>query len=257
MLLNLLGQMSSNGANERRDLSFVRPVSRERAFEEVLRQFDAAIAVGQLEPGDRLPRERDLAAQFGVSRTSVREAIRVLEALGIIEVRRGRDNGATILAEPANAFSRLLRLHIGLQHVSVDDLIEFRVATESWAAAAFARKRYAETLAELNEVVERMASVSQADFNEIDTAFHFLLVRGAQNQMAVLVLDGARDAISRTILDAIMSIKNWLSERDRLVAEHRAIAAAIEAGDPDRAAALVAEHIRGFWRGYLHRSTRS
>ncbi len=147
--------------------------------------------------------------------------------------------------------SRLLRLHVGLQHVSVDDLIGFRVATESWAAAAFAQYRDAETLAELDEVVERMGSVSQADFNEIDTAFHFLLVRGSENQMAALVLEGARDAISRTILDAIMSIEDWAVERDRLVAEHRAIAAAIGAGDPDRAASLVAQHINRFWQEYL------
>src|SRR5690349_13555237 len=129
-------------------LMFLRPVEGRRAFEEIPHQLEEAIAAGHLSAGDRLPPERELAAHFQVSRTSVREALRVLEALGIVSVRRGADNGATILEKPGNALTHLLRFHLALHHVSLTSLIEFRVVIESWAAGALARKRSAQALAE-------------------------------------------------------------------------------------------------------------
>ena len=123
-----------------------------RAFEQILGALEAEISAGALEAGDRLPAERELAARYGVSRTSVREAIRVLEAMGIVSVRRGAEHGVVLLQEPGNAFGPVLRLLVALRHVSLDDAIEFRVLVEAGAA-----RRLAETGegAELGEILDR------------------------------------------------------------------------------------------------------
>jgi GntR family transcriptional repressor for pyruvate dehydrogenase complex len=232
----------------------IRNISRARAFEEVLDQLDGAIATGHLEVGDRLPPERDLAEEFGVSRTSVREAIRTLEALGILEVRRGSDNGATIVPEPGNALSRLLRLHLGVRHVSVRDLIGFRVGLEGWAAAQFALRRDRSILAELEGVVEQMSGVPQAQFSTVDTTFHSLLMQGSENGVAVIVHQGAQGAISRTLSDALMDVEDWPREQAQLIEEHRGIAAAVRQGNGDAATARVERSLRRFWDDDLGRT---
>src|ERR1700754_2903377 len=109
-----------------------------RAFEQILGELEGSITAGELAAGDRLPAERDLAARYGVSRPSVREAIRVLESMGIVSVRRGAEHGVVLLQEPGNAFQPVLRLLVALRHVSLDDAIEFRVMVEGGAARALA-----------------------------------------------------------------------------------------------------------------------
>ena len=95
--------------------TWVQPIKNRRGFEVILDRLEAALLSGELSVGDRLPGERELAAGFGVSRTSVREALRVLEALGILEVKRGTE-GVSLRNEPGDAFADLLRLHIALGH---------------------------------------------------------------------------------------------------------------------------------------------
>src|SRR5262249_8378084 len=98
-------------SNERLPATFLPSLPRSRTFEQILYQLEEAAVAGRLRPGDRLPPERVLAEQLGVSRTSLREAIRVLEALGIVTVRRGADQGVTVRATPSNPLSNLLRFH--------------------------------------------------------------------------------------------------------------------------------------------------
>src|SRR5258708_1485513 len=86
------------------------PVVPQRTFEAIVRQLKDAITGGLLQPGDRLPPERELAERFQVSRASVREALRVLETLGIVGMRRGADNGTVLRQEPGNVFTTVLDL---------------------------------------------------------------------------------------------------------------------------------------------------
>jgi GntR family transcriptional repressor for pyruvate dehydrogenase complex len=244
--------MSEDAATDGQ-IAYVRPVRGRRAFEEILLQLEEAIGAGHLSAGDRLPPERELASRFQVSRTSVREALRVLETLGIVSVRRGAENGATLREEPGNALTQLLRFHLALRHIGVEDLVEFRIVVETWAAAECARRQDPAILAELGEIVDRMTTAKQPTFNELDAAFHLELVRAAGNELAALVADGSRTAIRRTMLDAILAVRDWEPQRARLVREHRKILAAIAAGDADEAARSVDAHIRGFWARHLRR----
>jgi len=97
-----------------------------------------------------------LAESLGVSRTSVREALRVLEGLGLVRVRPGAEHGAAFLQEPANALPRLFGLHFALRHISLANLIDFRATLETSAAATVARSGKKELVAELEAVVEQM-----------------------------------------------------------------------------------------------------
>ena len=234
--------------------SFLRPVEGRRAFEEILFQLEEAIVAGHLSAGDRLPPERELAARFEVSRTSVREALRVLEALGIVRVRRGADNGATLLEEPGNALTHLLRFYLALQHVSMEGLLEFRIAVESWAASAAARRHTATELADVASLIDRMEAdeLDERSFLELDLAFHLALARACGNELARLVLEGCRTAIWRTMVEATIAAGDWPAVRQRLREEHEAIYEAVAAGDETKASRLVGEHIRPFYSVYLN-----
>jgi GntR family transcriptional repressor for pyruvate dehydrogenase complex len=229
--------------------AFIRPVERRRAFEEILDRLEEAIADGQLSAGDRLPSERELAAGFGVSRTTVREALRVLETLGLVDVRRGADYGVTLRREPGNALAHALRFQLALRHLSADSIIEFRVAVESWAARVAATEARQPRLVELEKPLDRMKrdDLGQGEFHELDAAFHMALVRASENELAVLVLEAARGAIQRAMLEAILKVEDWPATRARLVQEHRGIAEAVRARNPDRAAQRVEAHIRRFY----------
>jgi GntR family transcriptional repressor for pyruvate dehydrogenase complex len=162
----------------------------------------------------------------------------------------------TILARPGDALSHLLRFHLALRHVSVDDLVEFRIVVESWAAAALARRGDPGAVDELRALAEQMAAEPQAGFNDLDAAFHLALVRGAGNELATLIADGARTAIRRTMVEAALAVPDWAAQRARLVGEHREIAEAIACGDADGASARVERHIRDFWDIALAARTR-
>src|SRR5215204_1979982 len=216
-----------------------------RAHEQILEALRAQIDDGTLGVGDRLPAERELATRFGVSRTSVREAIRVLEVMGIVSVRRGAEHGVTLRREPGNAFSTIVGLLVGLDHVSVGDIIDFRVIVESGAARALAANGGGDALAPLLDRMEDPA-LPQPEFHVLDAGFHVALVRAAGNALLNLVEDAVAGLLRKLVLDVATLDWDWADVRPRLEREHRAIEAAIAARDADRAAMLVSEHIR-FW----------
>ena len=101
---------------------------------------EAAIVAGELVAGDRLPSERQLAQQFAVSRTSIREALRVLEALGVVRVRPGAEHGATLVDAAGDALRDILQFQLALRHISIASLVEFRLVIESWSARCEGRR---------------------------------------------------------------------------------------------------------------------
>jgi GntR family transcriptional repressor for pyruvate dehydrogenase complex len=229
-----------------------RTASGRRAFEEILFELERAIVSSDLSAGDRLPPERELAARFKVSRTSVREALRVLEALGLVSVRRGADNGATLLERPQNALEPLFRFHLALQHVSVDDLIGFRKVIESWTAEAAAQLRLEPHLTEAAAALERMeaAELDAPDFLALDFEFHLAIACGAGNPFAPLVFAASRGAIEKFMLEGVLRVRDWPAVRRRLTREHRSILEAVSAGDGASASRLMSRHIARFYGEY-------
>jgi GntR family transcriptional repressor for pyruvate dehydrogenase complex len=230
------------------------PIQSRRIFEEILAQIEDLFATGQLVQGDRLPPERDLAEQFGTSRTSVREAMRVLEALGVVEVKPGGDNGAVLVTHPARAFRDILQYQLALRHIDMPALVEFRIVLESWTAGTAAERREADVLERLENVLAAMAGeMAYTQFQEFDSAFHLEIARASGNDLFALTLEGARTTIERAMLEAIAAAAaaDWPSTQARLVEEHNAILKAIATGDSAAATALMTAHIRNFYDQHL------
>src|SRR4051812_33172455 len=173
-----------------------RPVAQRRAFEDVIVQVEEAIAAGRLSPGDRLPPERELAAQLQVSRASVREAMRVLEAFGVIAPRRGRgaDAGSVVTAGGQNGLAGLLRIYSLLNKVPLSDLVDLRVAVESMTAREAARREDASRLAALAAGMEGVTG--RGEFLQLDTEFHVELARASGNALAPLLMEALRETIA-------------------------------------------------------------
>ncbi len=219
-------------------------------YELVLQQVEADLAAGRLRLGGRLPGERSLAEQLGISRPSVREAVRVLEAMGVVRTATGSgpEAGAVIVAEPASPLTALLRLHLATNHLPMGDIVQTRVLLESWAARQAAERFATGTeegdAAELGVaegLLDRMDSpaLSPEEFHLLDAEFHVAMAALAGNVLIAAVMSSLRTAIHGYVLAAVPNLPDWDATAVGLRAEHRAIVAAIRTGQADEASSLV------------------
>ncbi|WP_439674454.1 FadR/GntR family transcriptional regulator [Embleya sp. MST-111070] len=222
-----------------------RPVKRVRAFEEVVAQIEEQIASGRLRAGDKLPGERALAAALGVSRPSVREAMRVLEAMGVLVANPGSgpEAGAILAGSAGPALTGVLGLHLGLANFAVDDVVETRLLIESWAVEGAARHAGEADLDRLRAIVAAMddPDLSPERFNELDTEFHTTIAELSGNALVTTFMRALRDTVRRHQRRAVAELG---PDTGALRADHRAILAAIVARDPRAAADAVAAHLR-------------
>ena len=221
-----------------------------QAYETVIEEIESMIRSKQLKLGDRLEGERALAERLGVSRTSVREAIRVLATLGIIRSAPGSgpSAGAQVVADPEVALSASLRLHVAVDSLSVSDVIDARVMLESWAYRRL-EQQPADLLAPARELLEAMEQADDpVEFHHLDTQFHLELVRLADNPLVNAIMSSLRASIESYVLDAAPLLEDWQTIAARLRAEHRALLTAIGEGDGARTALLAEEHILAFAR---------
>lgn len=216
-----------------------------KAYEIVLQHIEARILDGTYRAGDRLPPERDLAAQLVVSRAAVREAMRVLQAQGLISATTGRGGGTHITPSRRDALSHILRLHLAVSGAEFSELTETRVALERASAAAAARAATPERTAPLRDLVDAMVHAESVDaFSAIDTEFHIAIARCGQSDLIGDLTVAIRRALATPIRDAQLRMDDWPGFRTRLIAEHSAICDAICAGDAARAVAEMDAHIR-------------
>lgn len=223
-----------------------------RTHELVLRQVESDLAAGRLRLGDRLPGERALAGQLGVSRPSVREAIRVLEAMGVVRtaVGSGPDAGAVIVADPASPLTATLRLHLATSHLPMGDLVQTRVLLESWAVREAAGRAEPDLLAAAGQLLDSMddPELPREQFHLLDAEFHVALAALAGNVLVAAIMASLREAIHDYVMAAAPHLPDWDPVAAGLRAEHRAVLAAVAGGDGEAASRLVAEHIEGFYR---------
>ncbi|MFT4084564.1 MAG: FCD domain-containing protein [Nocardioides sp.] len=220
-----------------------------RAYRVVLDLVEDRILDGSLKVGDRLPAERYLAASLQVSRAAVREAIRTLEAQGVVRagVGSGPEAGTVVTALPSAALNRLLRLHVALGNFALDDVVDSRVMLERSSVALAAEHGTPPARAGLLALLDELeATADRAAYNELDAAFHIALAEAGGNRLMADMTAAIRDSTRRPILRGLEALgEDWLRVRAGLNAEHREIYAAVAAGRPARAADLVEAHIRG------------
>lgn len=222
-----------------------------RAYQEVLARIEQDLLTGRIDVGGRLPSERALAERYRVSRASVREAIKVLEAMGVIRtgVGSGPDAGAVVIADPAAPIGTALRWHLASRNLPVGDLVGARVLIESWAVRAAAEQGPPRELGAARELVQAMedAELTAEQFLELDARFHFALAQAAGNSVITAVMQAMRHGIQAYVTAAVSRLADWPAMAARLRTEHAQVLAAIEAGDGTLAGHAVSAHINGFY----------
>jgi GntR family transcriptional repressor for pyruvate dehydrogenase complex len=220
-----------------------RPVQRSRVNQEIVRQLRDLMAQRQLRPGDRLPAERTLADMLGVGRQTVREALRVTEAMGLLVLRPG---DGTYLAGPAAAPPGTGRPGTLIGRTDLLSLFELRMVLEPGQAALAARHATPEALAQMRTVLAaQRASVEQGAMGAAEgTAFHRLIAEATGNTRLVGLMRSATPPFQET-RDAVL---RYDGRPARSLREHLAVFAAIEERNPALAMRRMLAHIRSVER---------
>lgn len=224
-------------------------VTREpRLSDKVADMMLKTILARSLKAGDRLPSERELGEQFGVSRTVIREAVRALAAKGLIEVRSG--SGLRVAAVDAAAVSESMSLFLRGSTLDYPKVHEIRATLEVQMAGVAAERRGEEDVQSLTEACERMeASVGDVQAAAVnDVEFHREIARATHNELYLVLLDAIGEAqleVRRGNLAA--------GAIGETLAHHRSILEAIVAGDPARARKAMRAHLDGVERAWLER----
>jgi len=232
----------------------LRPVRQGNAFEETVERLLTIIKLGMVAPGERLPAERELAAQLGISRLTLREAIRELHEAGFVSSRRGRFGGTFVTyTRPAPDRSELRRL-ARQDGAKLTDALTFRLAVEAGAAEALASQQGGGLDATVRDaLLARLTEVNAArpeDYRRLDTLFHLGIGELTGSSLLAAACADARWRLN-DFLNAIPVLQRNI---DHTAGQHEEIVEAILSGDPDRARSAVAEHLEGtaaLLRGFL------
>ena len=217
-----------------------RAVRKSRVSQDIIEQVRDLVTSGRLKPGDRLPSERELSQALSVSRSSVREAVRAMESLGLIEARAGEGTFVASLSgsRGSDPIVACLLQDYSTQH----KLFEVRRVIEPDLAALAARRATAEQIERLRATLEdQEAEISRGGTGvKQDSLFHFLMAEATGNEALVRIVDSLMDLLLKTREESLQH-----DERPaRSLKQHRAILAAIEARDPRAAERMMWEHIR-------------
>lgn len=222
-----------------------------RAWRVVLESIERDLLDGRLRPGDRLPGERALSADLGVGRSSVREALRVLEVLGLIRTATGSgpNSGAIIVALPGGGMSALMRLQVAATGFAVSDIVKTRLVLETAVAADLADADPRPSLEASVALLDVMESrtLTDAEFLALDAQFHLSLAEASGNQVIAATMAGLRSSIESYVRAGAATLPSWPTTSARLMAEHRDIVAAIETGDAASARSTVHAHIANYY----------
>ncbi|MGD8991725.1 MAG: FadR/GntR family transcriptional regulator [Desulfobacterales bacterium] len=220
-----------------------------KVFQDVVAQIEDAIIDGRLKSGDTLPSERQLKDMFNISRGTLREALRVLEQKGLIEIKLGVGGGSVVKDLNADQVSEGLALLIRSQKVSLNHLAEFREDVEGSVAARAAANRSPTDINNLTELLNEarkcvQAGSSQRDaFIDVDKRIHMILARVAANPIYISVLHSVHENIHRYYDEFLFMDKRELQENYRDLCD---LVQAVDRGQADRARRLARNHVRRF-----------
>lgn len=211
-----------------------------RASDEIVRQFRKALFEGRLKAGDPLGSENQLAAQFGVSRTTVRDALRTLEASGIVEIRTGVKGGARIAQGDPNRFADGLAVQLKLVGLDVVDALAAQLGLE-WVAAELAALNATQVdLARLEQLLAQSEGLinSAAEFAESSGEFHQAIAEASHNWAIITSLRAIRELLSESHAEQTSP-----ERARRVVSIHRTILEAIQRGESEVAGQLMRRHV--------------
>jgi GntR family transcriptional repressor for pyruvate dehydrogenase complex len=217
-------------------------VGKTRASDQVRSQIMAMLQNGRLQVGDQLPPEGALARRMGVSQVPVREAVKSLEHIGLLTVKRGSGGGVFVSEPSLEPFSRFFTLLLSMGKASVQEITEARLMVEPGVAALAAQHAEAGQLEALRKAhQEYEAAVRQDKPRKVsDMEFHVILAEASRNKVLEMLLKALVPLLFRTAQDHEFDQANRL----RGIREHQAVLRAVESRDPAAAEKAMAEHIR-------------
>jgi GntR family transcriptional repressor for pyruvate dehydrogenase complex len=234
-----MGPMESDSMHEP-NLRQVKPV---RLFDQVVEQLQALIVEGTWQPGDRLPSEAELGASYGVSRSVVREALRVLESKGLIEVRSG---AGAFVATPHASFRAAGEAieWLASQRDSLRQLLQVRETVEGLTASLAASALPPDVLSELQDIVRQQRQLAQSRSSldgqvELDVRFHTLIAQVSGNAIAEEIIG----RIVPAFCDSNRAVLYLKANMDQTLQEHQAIVDALASGDAASAEQAMRTHV--------------
>jgi GntR family transcriptional repressor for pyruvate dehydrogenase complex len=216
------------------------PVTRTTLTADICRQMVTHLIRGVWDEGEKIPAERDLCQQLGVGRASLREALKALEIMGMIETRLG---DGTYVCRRSEFFSRpLLWAIVSGSQVNARELIEARILIEVELAGLAAERADADDVKRLSELLDRMmkAKKNPREFVQADVDFHLEIARAASNSILMNALQLIRNLLQRWILSAV-AIKGV---PEKACAQHKRLLDTIKSGDDVAARKQMRKHLR-------------
>ena len=220
-----------------------------KVFQDVVAQIQEAILDGRLKTGDTLPSERQLKDMFNISRGTLREALRVLEQKGLIEIKLGVGGGSVVKDVNEDQVSESLALLIRSQKVSLNHLAEFREDVEGIIAAHAAKRCTEADISHLRELLKKARKcldqgTSQRDaFIEIDKQIHMTLAAVSQNPIYISVLHSVHENIHRYYEKYLSMAERELNENYEDLCD---LVDRVEKGQADEARELARDHVHRF-----------
>jgi GntR family transcriptional regulator, transcriptional repressor for pyruvate dehydrogenase complex len=215
------------------------PVTMRTAGERIAERLVTAIALGEFEPGQRLPTERDLSATLEVSRTSVREALQRLQAAGYVTTRRGRGGGTFIQTGAGPGSDEMIKRTLGPAWNELTELLDYRRLIEQQIARTAAERRSADDIETIRRAVHEYAHAANRDASRLaDHTLHQAIARATHNSRLVEL--SAR--IRREVGLGFDAEPYTPKMRRRALRQHPTLAEAVIAGEADRAAHLADNH---------------
>lgn len=235
------------------------PVRAVRAYERIVQQVEEAVLRGDLKPGDRLASERDLMAQFEVSRSTVREALRVLESGGLIRSRGGDPLGAEVLSFSPATLSRCMTRLMHVDGLRLSEVIQFRMVLDASANLLAARLRTDAQLRVMEQALETMtASVAEGytTFSLADAAFHDAVAEAAGNTLIQVCIEAVRGVVVGLIANKIALAPDRTALMQESLRHHREVLEAVRVRDGSRAAQLARDNLYAYYGEHLPETER-
>lgn len=220
-----------------------KPIRPKKISEEIVSQIKNLISEGELQPGQRVPSERELASLLGVSRPSVREAIMVLEAMGLVESRQG--GGTFVLSLTEASMADPLSNLVAKNPKMLYSLAEVRMGLETWSAYLAAERATDQDIAQMDELyLEMKRQASKGGWEpDVDARFHYAITSAAHNTIQLHVLNTIQELFHTTIMVALMEFYQKEGYIDLLMKHHYAILEAIRKHQPEEAREAMRTHL--------------
>ncbi|NLB18400.1 MAG: FadR family transcriptional regulator [Syntrophomonadaceae bacterium] len=225
------------------------PIKTRKVYEEIIDQLRELINTGTYNPGDKLPSEREMAQMLGVSRASVREAVVVLQALGILVVRPGE--GTFVSKSINNETIEPLAMILSVERNPLAQLMEVRLILEVEAAALAAERATEQNLQKMVEVLNDMRATADrsAQGVEFDLYFHFAIAEATHNPLLRRIIKTLDNMMHQTFLVNRNEMYSNRKTADRILGEHQIILEAIMNRDPNAAREGMQRHLEHVKKG--------